>query len=222
MFGMGAFFLIKYFEFNSSNYRIASGNGFLRTVFDKGNYGEFLIFIKLESLKGHKYIMSNLYIPKADGTTTEVDLLMLSETGIYVFESKNYSGWIFGNERNRYWTQSLPNRQKNRFFNPVWQNKGHISALSNFVRINQEHFYKSYIIFSERCTLKKIKINSPKVKVIKRDSLLKQIKNDIATSPKLLNLQQIDAIYRKLKACSQADDTIKRTHVEQVRIKQNR
>lgn len=39
--------------------------------------------------------------------TYEIDLIMISETGIYVFESKNYSGWIFGDEKQRYWTQIL-------------------------------------------------------------------------------------------------------------------
>lgn len=43
--------------------------------------------------------MTNLYLPKEDGSTTEIDLIMLSETGILVFESKNYSGWIFGDEK---------------------------------------------------------------------------------------------------------------------------
>ncbi|NLK22184.1 MAG: NERD domain-containing protein [Epulopiscium sp.] len=26
---------------------------------------------------------------------------------MYVFESKNYSGWIFGNEKDKNWTQML-------------------------------------------------------------------------------------------------------------------
>ena len=103
-----------------SAYKIASGNSFLKTVFDKGNFGEFLTFSYLEKLGDSNKLMTNLYIPKEDGTTTEIDLIMLSHTGIYVFESKNYSGWIFGDEKNRNWIQTLENKQKNRFFNPIW------------------------------------------------------------------------------------------------------
>lgn len=59
--------------------------------------------------------MTNLYIPKRDGTITEIDLIMLSQTGIYVFESKNYSGWIFGDEKSKKWMQTLKNKQKTNF-----------------------------------------------------------------------------------------------------------
>ncbi|TCT14547.1 nuclease-like protein [Natranaerovirga pectinivora] len=106
-------------KYKGSNYKVASGNSFFRTVFDKGNYGEFLIFSYLEKLEGEPKLMTNLYIPKENGSTTEIDLIMISETGIYVFESKNYSGWIFGDEMQKNWTQTLQNRQKNKFFNPI-------------------------------------------------------------------------------------------------------
>ncbi|MCZ0702318.1 hypothetical protein J2T56_000643 [Natronobacillus azotifigens] len=220
--GFVTVFLLKYLEFKHSNYKSASGNGFLKTLFDKGNYGEFLTFLKLERLKGYNKIMCNLYIPKKDGTTTEIDLLLLSETDIYVFESKNYSGWIFGDEKNRNWTQTLQNREKNRFYNPIWQNKGHINALSAFLENDHNHLYQSYIIFSERCTLKKINITSANVKVIKRNNLLKQMKNDKTKLNNLLKPDQIESIYKKLKNCCLVDDKIKKAHVEQIQVKNNR
>jgi hypothetical protein len=68
----------------------------LSTIFNSGNYGEFLTFCCLEKLKGDHKLLTNVYLPKKDGSTTEIDLIMIDETGIYVFESKNYSGWIFG------------------------------------------------------------------------------------------------------------------------------
>lgn len=78
----GTFMLPKYIRYKGSAYKIASGNGFIKTIFNKGNYGEFLTFNKLEKLSGHHKLMTNLYIPKEDGTTTEIDLIMISETGI--------------------------------------------------------------------------------------------------------------------------------------------
>lgn len=143
--------------------------------------------------------MTNLFIPKEDGTTTEIDLIMISKAGIYIFESKNYSGWIFGDEKNKVWTQSLPNKQKNRFFNPMWQNKGHIIALKSVIDIEDDRYYKSYIIFSERCTLKKINVTSPKVEVIKRTDLIRRIRKDIEKSTNLMTSKEIDALYTKLK-----------------------
>lgn len=211
--------LFKYIGYKGSDYKNASGNSFFKTLFNKGNYGEFLTFSYLEKLKGYNKLMTNIYLPKKDGTTTEVDLLMLCETGIYVFESKNYSGWIFGSEKNKNWTQTLENKQKNQFFNPIWQNNAHINALKIALEIDKEDLYKSYIVFSERCTLKKINITSSNVKVIKRDDLLKTIKKDIKNSPKVMTIEQIDSLYSILKKHTCVDESIKKAHIENIKAR---
>lgn len=113
---------------NGSEYTNISGNGLLKTAFSTGNYGEFLTFSLLERL-GESKILTNLYLPREDGFTTEADLLVVNSTGLYVFESKNYGGWIYGDEKNKYWTQTFKSGKKSCFFNPVWQNKGHIAAV---------------------------------------------------------------------------------------------
>ena len=208
----------KYVTFQNSNYKQASGNTFLKTLFDKGNYGEFLTFILLEKLNGHFKLLTNLYLPKNDGSTTEIDVLMLSETGLYVFESKNYSGWIFGDEKSKNWMQTLPNKQKERFFNPIWQNKAHINALKSVLEAENESLFKSYIVFSERCTLKKITVTS-NVKVLKRNALLPTIKREISSSAAVLTNFQIEQMYSRLKQYSHADETLKKTHVLQIQKK---
>jgi len=209
----------KYRRFNNSSYKSASGNGFFKTIFDKGNYGEFLTFAYLEKLDGKNKLMTNLYIPKSDGTTTELDLMMISQTGIYVFESKNYSGWIFGNEKDKNWTQMLQNKQKNRFFNPIWQNNGHINALKRAIEIDDSSLYKSYIIFSERCELKKITVASPNIKVLKRNVLIRTIKEDINTSEKRLTDQEIDKLFLKLQKYACVDELVKKAHIENIQKK---
>ncbi|MDF2947470.1 MAG: hypothetical protein K0S51_2149 [Bacillales bacterium] len=208
----------KYIKFVNSKYKFSSGNGFLKTVLDIGNYGEFLTFTVLEKLGNNQKLLTNLYIPKEDGTTTEIDLVLISNTGIYVIESKNYSGWIFGDEKNKNWTQSLPNKRKNQFFNPVWQNSAHINALKNVLEFKNDDFYKSYIVFSERCTLKKINVSS-KIKVIKRDSFLKSIKSDIECSSKLLSEPEVDKLYNFLQKFSLASDNIKKNHINRLKVK---
>jgi hypothetical protein len=217
--GIMIFIVPKYVKFQGSKYQQESGNSFLKTLLDKGNYGEFLTFTQLEKLKGHYKLLTNLYIPKKDGSMTEVDLLMLSEKGLYVFESKNYSGWIFGDEKNKNWTQSLPNKQKEHFFNPIWQNKAHINALKSILGLNEERLFKSYIIFSERCTLKKINVNSPNVIVIKRNALIPTINREIKSSEQMLTNFQIESLYAKLKQYSHADDQVKQDHIRQIKMK---
>ena len=89
--------------------------------------------------------MTNIYLPNDDGTTTttEIDLIMITTTGVYVFESKNYSGWIFWDENTKFWTQSLKDGEKYRFNNPIWQNKKNISALQKLLRLGN-YMFRSY------------------------------------------------------------------------------
>lgn len=211
--------LPKYLGYRGSGYRHESGNGFLKTISDKGNYGEYLTFKYLERLAGHKRIMTNLYLPKADGSTTEVDLIMICQTGIYVFESKNYSGWIFGDERYKNWTQTLQSKQKYSFFNPIWQNNGHISAIKYALGMDRGDLYKSYIVFSERCTLKKINVTSENVTVIKRNNLIKTISRDISTAQKILSVEGVNNIYSSLQKYALADDSLKKAHIDGIRAK---
>ena len=127
--------------------------------FDKGSQGEYLIWDSLQQLPGYKKFLFNCYLPKRNGESTEVDLILLHESGIYVFESKNYSGWIFGTETQQYWTQSLPGRygqaHKVKFFNPILQNQAHLKWLGKYLGIDSNLFY-SCIVFGDECTLKDI------------------------------------------------------------------
>ncbi|MHC1719553.1 MAG: nuclease-related domain-containing protein [Clostridiaceae bacterium] len=216
---IGAIFLAQYSNFRDSGYKAISDNSFLRTISDKGFYGEYLTYSYLKKLDGYKKLMTNLYIPKEDGTTTEIDLLMLSEKGIYVIESKNYSGWIFGDEKSKFWTQTLPYNQKSRFFNPIWQNKGHIKAFKSLSGIENDDFYKSYIVFSERCTLKNVSFCSQSIKVINRDKLLTAIKADMESSSYVLSREDVDQLYMQLQEYALADEATKKAHIEDIRSK---
>ncbi|ADL52326.1 nuclease-related domain-containing protein [Clostridium cellulovorans] len=166
-------------KYKNSKYKGDSGNSLLKAISNAGNYGEYLTFTALEKLQGGNKILSNVYIPREDGTTTEIGLIMLNKSGIYVFESKNYSGWIFGDENNKNWTQSLNGKVKNKFYNPVWQNKAHISALMKLLRDIDSNYFYSYIVFSERCELKKVFVASQNVYIVKRNALLPKLKKDI-------------------------------------------
>ena len=120
-------------------------------------------------------VLRNIYVPKDNGETSEIDVLFITQQGIFVIESKNYSGWIFGDEKAAYWTAMLPNKEKNRFYNPIKQNKTHIKWLGQYLKEEIPLF--SVIVFSERCELKKITVESPNIPVIKRDRLYAVVRN---------------------------------------------
>ncbi len=127
---------------------------FLNTATGKGFIGELVVNLIIRSLNKEDYrLYHDLYIPKADKTTTQIDHVVVSKFGVFVIETKNYKGWIFGDERSKKWTQVIY-RKKSTFYNPIMQNKGHIRSLSVFLDIERNMFV-SIIVFTTRATLKK-------------------------------------------------------------------
>lgn len=49
------------------------------------------------------HLLNNITVPFKEGTT-QIDHILVSTKGIFVIETKNYSGWIFGDENSRQWT----------------------------------------------------------------------------------------------------------------------
>jgi hypothetical protein len=123
-----------------------------------GSLGEYRVRKEIEMIEKSspsKYkAFHDLYIPKKDGSTSQIDHLILSEQGLFVIETKNYSGWIFGDEKSKYWTQVIYKR-KEKFLNPIWQNIGHMKALKEW--LGEEFAYipiYSIVIFMPRAKLK--------------------------------------------------------------------
>ena len=193
----------------------------LDSIFDEewiGKHGEKLTEreLKLVRLLGRKgKILRNVYIPKDNGETTEIDVVYITQKGIFVIESKNYSGWIFGDEKGTYWTVTLPNGQKNRFYNPVKQNKTHIKWLQAFVGSDVPLF--SIIAFSERCELKKIDMESTDVKVIKRDRLYATVRDIWDSHPDVV--EDVDGLFKKLEKLTNVDDAVKAAHIKNIEDK---
>lgn len=186
----------------------------------KGEYGEKLTARKLKFvsfLGKHGKVLQNVYVPKTNGDTSEIDLLFITTKGIFVIESKNYSGWIFGDDKSVNWTVTLPNGMKNRLYNPILQNKTHMKWLAEY--IGDEIPLFSLIVFSERCELKSITISENDVKVIKRNQLKKTVDELWDSHIDVLDHVRVDEIYSTLKKLASVDESIKQRHIDQVNSK---
>ena len=93
-----------------------------------------------------------IYLPLPDGTTTQIDHVVVSQYGVFVVETKTYSGWIFGDEKSAQWAQSIY-RKKSRFQNPMRQNYKHICALADNLGIDKSYFI-GVVAFTGDCTFK--------------------------------------------------------------------
>lgn len=162
-------------------------------------------------------VLRNIYVPKDNGETSEVDVVFITQKGIFVIESKNYSGWIFGDEKSTSWTAMLPNKDKNKFYNPVKQNRTHIKWLRQYLNYDIPLF--SIITFSERCELKKITIESNNINVIKRDRLFATIRNIWDDSEDKLDDEKVNEIYTRLEVLTNVDEAIKVAHIKNIKEK---
>lgn len=202
-------------DYRRGQYFKVTGKPFFAMRADLGSFGEYMTYRNLRRYEdlGAKFLF-NVYIPSGEGRTTEIDVLMITGYGIFVFESKNYSGWIFGDENSQNWTQCLPGQGqavKERFYNPVKQNSGHIKNLKKLIG---EGKYWSITVFSDRCTLKEINVTRPDVYVINR-SRVKYVVQDIieAQTEKILDPE---AVYSMLLPYANATEEQKQQHIEDV------
>ena len=126
----------------------------LKSTF-KGFLGETVInvamWLKLEKDVYHR--LNGITLPLTNGGSTQIDHVIVSVYGIFVIETKNYKGWIYGKETQRQWTQSFPNGSKYKFQNPLRQNYLHIKTLVDLLGLELSYFH-SMIAFIGECELK--------------------------------------------------------------------
>ena len=99
----------------------------------KGKVGEKVVAGKLDRLPKDQYrVLNNVTIPTPKGSS-QIDHVVVSVYGIFVIETKNYNGWIYGGENSEYWTQNIYGN-KYQLYNPILQNAGHVRALRRVLK----------------------------------------------------------------------------------------
>lgn len=127
-------------------------------------------------------IFHDLYIPLGNNHFSQIDLLLVSNVGIIVFEVKDYSGWLFGNGTQRQWTQVLNyGREKYRFYNPIMQNAQHIKHLKFY--LGQDIPCFSVIAFYGTCELKNISFMSQNTYLTTKHHVMQVVNEILATEP---------------------------------------
>jgi predicted RNA-binding Zn-ribbon protein involved in translation (DUF1610 family) len=126
---------------------------FVKSPFGKGLIGEFLVnlAISLRLDKSTYHLFKNVTIPTQNGTT-QIDHIIVSKYGIFVIETKNMKGWIFGGKNQKIWTQKIY-KYTNKFQNPLHQNYKHIKTLESLLNIDKDKIF-SIITFVGDSTFK--------------------------------------------------------------------
>lgn len=118
----------------------------------KGWLGERIVRRVLAKLPHEYKQWHDVYLLDSEGHTTQIDHLVASRYGIFVIETKNYQGWIFGSEKSRTWTQSIYGK-KSKFQNPLHQNSRHLRVLAESTNLEKSLFH-NVVYFIGEATLK--------------------------------------------------------------------
>ncbi len=127
--------------------------GIFKTPWFKGLVGEALVkFAARLRLPSDTYhAIHNVTLPTPDGTT-QIDHIFVSRFGVFVVETKNMKGWIFGGENQAQWTQKIFKRTF-KFQNPLRQNYKHQKALEAVLDVPSEVIH-SVVVFAGDSTFK--------------------------------------------------------------------
>lgn len=118
----------------------------IKTPWFKGCFGEWLVRLSAKLLLDPKEYrpIHNVTLKTPDGTT-QIDHIFVSRFGLFVVETKNYNGWIFGDEHQSMWTQKIF-KKTSKFQNPLLQNYKHVKALEALLNIPAEKIH-SVVVF---------------------------------------------------------------------------
>ena len=167
----------------------------------------------------HYKILRNVYVPTVDGYS-EIDVLLLHETGIYVFESKNLSGSVYGDEKHPQWQRYKTNGIKDPIPNPILQNKRHIDNLCVFLKQNKYQFRAfSMIVFGNKSKLKYIPENKSLTSIHEICNLEIELVKKMQSEQNFYSAETIDDWCRKLLPYTQLSEEEKQANKNRINKK---
>lgn len=179
----------------------------------KGSIGEAKVNTRLNFIGKEYIVLKDILIKSSNGYTSQIDELVLSEYGLFVIETKNYKGWIFGNEKAENWTQVIY-KEKHTFRNPIKQNWSHIYALKSLLSDYPNIKYHPIVVFSGNATLKSIESSIPVIYSNKLNSTIRKLSFE-----KCLSIDELNKIQTILESSELKERNARKEHIKN--IKQN-
>ena len=178
----------------------------------RGKRGENLVRRVLgKTQEGLRYVFNDYKIVDA-GMSCQIDHILINQNGVFVIETKNYSGDIYGTDEQREWTQVLAyGKVKNKIYNPVKQNNTHLYRVRKI--LPKEIPLVSIVVFVQNNTQHIIsKVAIP----------LYSLSDKIETNNKItLSSQQIQETAMLLQD-AQAAEMTNAEHVENICLMRNK
>ncbi len=182
----------------------------LRSPKVKGIRGESKIRRILKKLPKDRYTVLNNIILKTPAGTTQIDHIVVSVYNIFVIETKNFSGSIYGSENSERWRQYL-GKKEFWFFNPIRQNYAHVQALSENLGLDK-YYFVPIVVFTGQCKLK-VSASHP---VLHSTQLLPEI---MRYTEYTIGTQDVKDLSEMILRCDTEAEGLRADHVERIRKK---
>lgn len=159
-----------------------------------------------ETIKNEQYVINDLIVSN-DGKTSQIDHIVINSRGVFVVETKNYSGEIYGSENQHEWTQVLAyGKVKNKLYNPLKQNATHVYNVKKIIGKLPIH---SLVVFVQNNTYH---INANNV------IPLSALKSNLLSGEAVLTVEQMEKAYNLLLASKTEIST--KEHIGNIRTQQ--
>ena len=107
-----------------------------KNIFNKGDIGEIRVSHILSRLPEEYHIFNDVYLEN-NGFSSQIDHVVISQYGVFIIETKNYSGKIYGSENAEQWTQYLQGKG-HKFYSPLRQNQSHAKVIKDILHISPD------------------------------------------------------------------------------------
>ncbi len=148
--------------------------------------------------------LNNIILRRENGRTAQIDHIVVSTFGIFVIETKNYTGYITGNEYGDQWTQN----KKFSFQNPIKQNYGHIKALAELLNLPEDMFI-SIVVFSVDADVK-VKTEKHLIYTVQLGRTIRSYKQQ------RFNMEQVEAFAQLIQDSNVDSQETRKEHVERI------
>lgn len=218
-------------ETQFSGSAVKENQGFLSSVFEVnyssraeslGEYGERRVSSYLEDLPCEDYRVYNDLLIRDGNYTTQVDHIIISRYGVFVLETKNVHGKVYGSGNAEFWKQYLPDRgykrhgytQEHQLRNPIWQNAGHIKSLRRLVFGNDIPVY-GVVVFPQETGLY-VEAEHPVLRMWDVVPYIKQYHDEV------LSAEQMGYYRRRLLEVISTSEADRKSHLDNVHRNQER
>lgn len=218
-------------ETQYSGSAIKENQGLLSSVFNVrygnkadalGVCGERKVSSYLEDLSCDDYRVYNDLLIRDGNFTTQVDHVIISRYGVFVLETKNVHGKVYGSGNSEYWKQYLPDSGYRRYGytkehqlrNPIWQNGGHVKSLRRLVFGNDVPVYGIVVFPSETDLF--VDSEQPVLHMWDVVPYIKQYREEV------LSAEQMSYYRRRLFEVISTTESDRKSHLENVRRNQDR